>query len=126
MGITKSNSFEDLQVWQKSYQLSIDIYRAFQNIKDFNFRSHIFKTAISIPSNVAEGFERRHNKEFIQFLNIAKGSGGELRTQLFVALDLSFIDQEKANDFINRSKEVSSMLSGLIKSRKGFEKKKIR
>ncbi|GAB6282455.1 MAG: hypothetical protein STSR0008_12010 [Ignavibacterium sp.] len=66
--------FEDLIVWQKSFNLSIEIYRLFKDSLDFGFKDQICRTSLSIPSNIAEGFERESNKEFISFLQIAKGS----------------------------------------------------
>src|SRR5271169_7252114 len=87
--------FEDLNVWQDARQLVVAVYsvskvRAFN--QDFGLRDQIRRAAVSTMSNIAEGFERGSRKEFIQFLNIAKGSNGEARSQLFVALDQGYVD----------------------------------
>jgi four helix bundle protein len=81
-------SFEDLEVWQRGCRLTVDIFKAFRICKEFTFKDQIQRAALSIPSNVAEGAERGSNKDFAHFLNIAKGSCGELRTQLYIARKL--------------------------------------
>lgn len=78
------NKFEDLHVWKEGMQLTIQLYRGLDNCRDFGLLDKIQRAATSIPSNVAEGFERDSNKEFIRFLYIAKSSAGELRTQLYL------------------------------------------
>lgn len=119
----KNDRFEDLEVWKKSYSLCTDIYKAFKNCNDFGFKNQITRSSLSIPSNIAEGYERKHNKEFMRFLHIAKGSAGELRTQLNIAIDIEYIAKKKGMELFERSEEVSSMLAGLIKSRSKFEEK---
>lgn len=113
--------FENLIVWQKSKELCVDIYKHFNESKDFGFRDQITRSSLSIVSNIAEGFERESNKELIRFLYIAKGSCGELRSQLIVAKEISFIDQETAEKLINQAKEISYMLNSLIQTRKNFK-----
>ena len=78
--LNKIQKFEDLNVWKESVKLSVNIYKALKNCKDFGLRDQIQRSAVSIPSNISEGFDRKGNKEFIQFLYIAKGSCSELRT----------------------------------------------
>jgi four helix bundle protein len=82
----------------------------------FNPPDGIFFKVISVPSNIAEGYERNSSKDFIRFLNIAKGSIGELRTQLYISKKLSYLDENISTELLNKSKEISAMLSGLIKS----------
>ena len=77
--------FEDLEVWKNAMQLVVVIYAEFKENKDYGFKDQIQRAAVSIPSNIAEGYERQTNKEFIQFLYIAKGSSAELQTQLYIA-----------------------------------------
>ncbi|MBI4746445.1 MAG: four helix bundle protein [Deltaproteobacteria bacterium] len=112
--------FEDLDVWKKAFQLSVEIFKAFKDCRDFGFRDQITRASLSVPSNISEGYERDSNKEFIRFLYIAKGSCGELRTQLCIALEIGYLEKDKCNAFIERAKEISSMLSGLIQKRKSF------
>ena len=108
--------FEKLEVWRKGSRLAIDIYRAFSECRDFGFKDQICRAAVSVPSNTAEGYERNSPGDFIRFLNIAKGSIGELRTQLYIAKELDYLDKENFQDLLKRSREISAMLSGLIKS----------
>jgi four helix bundle protein len=110
------NGFEDLEVWKKSCRLTIEIYRAFSQCKDYGFKDQIQRSALSVPSNIAEGYERNSPQDFIRFLNIAKGSIGELRTQLYIAKELSYLEKALANELLTKSKEISAMLTGLIKS----------
>jgi len=114
----KFEKFEDLNVWKEAITLAIDIYKNFRNCKDFGLRDQVQRSAVSIPSNIAEGFERNSNKEFIQFLYIAKASCGELRTQLYIAKETSLLDQKTGNLFIERTKKISAMLFKLIQTRK--------
>jgi four helix bundle protein len=80
----KVKSFEDLTVWKEAMQLVVSIYTEFKNNTDYGFKDQIQRSAVSIPSNIAEGYERQSNKEFIHFLFIAKGSSGELQTQFIL------------------------------------------
>jgi four helix bundle protein len=106
-------SFEDLEVWQRGCRLTVDIFKAFSNCKNFSFKDQIQRAALSIPSNVAEGAERGSNRDFAHFLNIAKGSCGELRTQLYIARKLAFLAKPEFERLVAESKEVSAMLEGL-------------
>jgi four helix bundle protein len=112
--------FEDLEVWKKAYTLSVNVYKTFLSCKDYSFKDQITRSALSIPSNVAEGFERQTNKEFIRFLYIAKGSCGELRTQLYIAIEIDYISSEEGTELIKTAEEISYMLNGLIQKRKTF------
>jgi four helix bundle protein len=109
-------SFEDLDVWQRSCRLTVDVFQAFADCKNFSFRDQIQRSALSVPSNVAEGSERGSTKEFAHFLNIAKGSCGELRTQLYIARRLDFIAKTTFEALLQESKELSAMLEGLRRS----------
>lgn len=101
-------------MWQKAKTLAVDIYTLFAEHKDFGFRDQIQRAAVSIMNNIAEGFERRSNNEFKQFLYIAKGSCGELRSMLILAKELKKLPD--ANTVADSAEEVSRILSGLIKS----------
>jgi len=76
--------FEDLEVWKRAARLSAEIYKELKGLKDFGFRDQITRLGLSIPSNIAEGMERESLKECTNFLSYAKGSCGELRTQIFI------------------------------------------
>ncbi|EKB48322.1 four helix bundle protein [Cecembia lonarensis] len=116
-------SFEDLGVWQRSFKLAVDIFEITKHDKNYVVKDHLVKTALSVPSNIAEGFERSSNKEYIRFLDISKGSSGELRTQLMFAQAVNIIEFSKADEMITECKEVGKMLGGLIKSRKQIQKR---
>ena len=107
--------FEDIIAWQKSKELAVLIYAIFKNNRDFGFRDQIQRAAISISNNVSEGFERRSNKEFKQFLYIAKGSCGEVRSMTYIAFELKFILKEEFEKIYSLSLEISKLLSGFIK-----------
>ncbi len=81
----KIEKFEDLIVWQEAKALATKIYGELKECRDYGFRDQLQRSSVSIASNIAEGFERRSNKEFIQHLYVAKGSCSELRTQLYIA-----------------------------------------
>lgn len=114
--MAKFETFEDIIAWQKSKILVLNIYSIFSAIRDYSFRDQIQRAAVSVMNNTAEGFERKGNKEFAKFLYIAKGSCGEVRSMLYLALDLKYIDKVKFDNLYNQSMEISKMLSGLIKT----------
>lgn len=113
-----SCSFEDLEVWQKSCRLSVDLYKLLQNCKDYGLKDQMCRASVSIASNIAEGSERGSNKDFVCFLNIAKGSAAELRTQFYIAVEIGVISKDKLKEFVNRVKSISQMLQALINSLK--------
>ncbi|PYK89185.1 MAG: four helix bundle protein [Verrucomicrobia bacterium] len=84
-------SFEDLEVWQRGCRLAVDVFQTFASCRNFTMQDQVQRSALSIPCNVAEGYERNTNKEFVRFLNISKGSSGELRTQLYISRKLDFL-----------------------------------
>jgi len=110
--------FEDLNVWKEAMRLSVDVYKVLNKCKDFGLRDQMQRASVSIPSNIAEGFERESNKEFIRFLFIAKASCGELRTQIYLAQELNIIDKNNSEELLEQTKKVSAMLYKLIKTRK--------
>ncbi|MGH7870850.1 MAG: four helix bundle protein [Candidatus Binatia bacterium] len=110
-------NFEDLEIWKDARHLTREIYSlsmAPKFSKDFALRDQMRRAAVSIMSNIAEGFERGGNQEFVQFLYIAKGSCGELRSQLFVALDQEYVDQKIADNLLIILKRLSVMVKHLI------------
>jgi four helix bundle protein len=118
MDNNKIEKFEDLLVWQEGVKLSTEVYNLLKKCTDFGFRDQIRRAAVSVPSNIAEGYDRQTNKEYIQFLFIAKGSCAEVRTQLYVAINVGIIPKENAEPLIETTKKISAMLSKLIKTRK--------
>jgi four helix bundle protein len=117
--------FENLRVWKKSAQLSSEIYIKLMNLKDFDYRSQITKSALSISSNIAEGFERKTSRDCIRFLYYAKGSCGELRSQIYIGLKINYIDATDGKRWLKETENISYMLSGLIRTRKNFNTKKL-
>jgi len=107
--------FEDILVWQKSRDFSLEIYNNFSGIRDFSFRDQIRRAAVSVMNNIAEGFERKGDKEFRKFLYISKGSCGEVRSMLYLALALDYIKEDAFKILYEKSLEISKMLSGFIK-----------
>lgn len=108
--------FEDIIAWQKAKELTKSIYKKFEACRDFGFKDQIQRAAVSIMNNIAEGFERKTNKELGNFLFIAKGSCGELRSMLYLALELDYIPKQEYEKLNNLSLEISKITSGLIKT----------
>jgi four helix bundle protein len=110
-------NFEDLNVWKEARQLTQEIYRMTKTekfFKDFSLRDQIRRAAISIMSNIAEGFERGGNQEFCQFLYVAKGSCGEVRAQLYIALDQDYVPHAEVDQLTNSYQRLSGMISNFI------------
>jgi four helix bundle protein len=115
----KSEAFEELMVWQKSIILVTAVYQVCQSssiCKDWGLRDQMQRAAVSVPANIAEGYERDSKKELIHFLRIAKGSAGELRYLLRVASSLKYLDQEAADSLIRSISEISRMLRAMANS----------
>ena len=110
-------NFEDLEIWKEARRLTGEIYRLTKESKlskDFDLSRQIQSAAVSIMSNIAEGFERGGNQEFTQFLYIAKGSCGEVRSQLYVALDQSYATQKTCEELTKSFRRLSIMISNFI------------
>src|SRR5918996_1828423 len=109
--------FEDLEVWQEARYLTQTIYRvtrAKKFSKDFSLLHQIQRAAVSVMSNIAEGFERGGNQEFIQFLYVAKASCGEVRSQLYVALDQGYLGKTESEESIVAFRRLAGMIGNLI------------
>ena len=107
MGANNYRRFEDLNVWKKTAKLSVEIYRTLKFLKDFFFLDHISKTSLSIFSNIAEGFERRSHKESIKFLIHGKGFCGELRSQIYIGIEIDYIDLKIGERWIDKTCKIS-------------------
>ena len=101
--------FEDLEVWQESMNLATEIYNILNSLNDNVLKQQIQKTVVSVPSNIAEGFDRQSNREFIQYLYISKGSCSVLRTQLYLLRDLGLVDINQVNSYIENTRKISAM-----------------
>ncbi len=112
----KIERFEDIIAWQKAKLLCVEIYKHFENSKDYGFRDQIQRASVSIMNNIAEGFERKSNKEFRFFLYVAKGSCGEVRSMLILAQELNKINKDQGQPLQVLAEEISRMISGLIKT----------
>ena len=123
--------FEDIQAWQRARQLANAIYDAGEQhpfSRDFALRDQMHRAVISVLSNIAEGFERDGSAEFNQFLSAAKGSAGEVRAQLYVALDRRYVDEPTFQHLRSLAEEISRMLTGLMQylQRAGYKGLKYR
>ena len=112
--------FEDLEVWKKAARLSAQIYKDLSGLKDYGFKDQITRSGLSVPSNIAEGFERESQEESLTFLSYAKGSCGELRSHIYIGMDIGYIERDIGKNWLRETNEISSMLSGLMKTRRGF------
>ncbi|MCW3085738.1 MAG: ribosomal protein [Bacteroidetes bacterium] len=124
--MSKIEKFEDLKVWQKAREVNLHIYKLSNKgtfSKDFGLRDQIRRASVSTLSNIAEGFERNGNKEFSQFLSIAKASAGEVRSQLYIAKDLEYITEEEFSSIIEGLLSISRMINGLMSYIKTTEMK---
>ena len=116
MGVFKS--FEEITSWQKSRLFNKRIYEITENVgfkRDFDLVRQIRRASISISSNIAEGFERNTDKEFIYFLYVSKASAGEVRSHLYLALDLNYISKIEFDELYLNVTDISKLISGFIK-----------
>ncbi|MCW3804007.1 four helix bundle protein [Plebeiibacterium marinum] len=111
----KIDKFEDILAWQKAKCLTVEIYQEIKGINDHSFKDQLQRASVSIMNNIAEGFERKSNKEFKYFLFVAKGSCAEVRSMLHLASELKIIQSDKSDQLLLKSIEISKMLSGFIK-----------
>lgn len=112
-------SYKDLKVWQKSFELCKKIYRVsrgFPADERFGLVAQVRRAAVSVPSNIAEGHSRDTTRDYVRFLWLARGSLGEIETQLMLARDLQFVRPEEVDSVLSSLDEVGRMLRGLIRS----------
>jgi four helix bundle protein len=113
-------SYEDLQVWKRAARLSANLYRETRELKDFGFRDQLTRSGLSVPSNIAEGYERDGVAETARFLSIAKGSAAELRTQVLIGIEAEYLERTKALAWADEAKQIGKILGAL---RKRYRKK---
>lgn len=111
--------FEQLDVWKRASRLACDVYKALKDSRDYGLKDQMTRASVSIPSNIAEGEERESQAESARFLYFAKGSAGELVTQIYIAVEIGLIEKQQGGLLIIEAKEISAMIAALIKIRKG-------
>lgn len=111
----KIEKFEDIDAWKEARMLLKEIYNAFSHIKDYSFRDQIQRATLSIMSNIAEGFDRGSNKEFTQFLVIARGSVSEVRSLCYAALDIGYIQKSKFDEISESCLKITNLLNGFVR-----------
>lgn len=112
------DTFENLEVWRDAIELAARVYELFRECRDFSFRDQIHRAAVSISNNIAEGYERDSNVEFIRFLFIAKGSCGEVRSQTYVAHRVKLLSNDDSAQLIADAKRLSKRIMKLIQARR--------
>jgi len=108
--------FEDIIGWQKAQDYAVEIYATFGQLRDFSFKDQLCRASISVSSNIAEGFDRQSNKEFVRFLYIALGSCSETKSLLYLAHRLTYCDNKDQNSLLEKANEISRIIHGLINS----------
>jgi len=124
--MSKVTRFEDLITWQKARELThiiLALTKSSEFSRDYAFKDQLCRAVISVPANIAEGFERDGNREFVKFLSIAKGSAGEVRSLLYLALDFGYISSEQMDEALVLSLETARLIGGLIRYIQGSNKK---
>jgi four helix bundle protein len=112
----KIKKFEDLLVWQKAVELTVDLYACLEKVNDFGFKNQIQRASLSISNNLAEGFERGSDRDFKRFLFIAQGSCSEVKSMLYVGVRLKYIRTDSYIELNQRVEEIGKMLFGLSNS----------
>ena len=112
----KIKRFEDVIAWQKAQYLAVEMYHIFGRLQDFSFKNQILRAVVSVSNNIAEGFERKSNKEFSQFLYVALASASEVKSMLYLAERLEYVSPEQRNKYLEHCSEVSRLIRGFINS----------
>ena len=116
--------FEDIESWKEARKLVKEVYGIFAACRDYGFRDQIQRASISIMSNIAEGFDRGSNKEYVQLLTVARGSASEVRSLSYAALDVGHIDQKIFETVQSRCTAISNLINGFIKYLRTSSRKK--
>ena len=115
----KIKCFEDLHIWQKAVEFARDIYMITERDglkRDFGMKGQVRDAAVAISTNIAEGFERRSRKEYLNFLNIAKASAGESRSLIYVAREVGYLETNEAEDLLGKARFLSGSISNHMKA----------
>jgi four helix bundle protein len=116
--------FEDIESWKEARALVREIYILFAKCTDYGFRDQIQRASISVMSNIAEGFDRGSNKEFIQFLVIARGSVSEVKSLAYAALDIGYLSRNDFENVVNRCDCLANLVNGFIRFLRNTDRKK--
>ncbi|WP_054693745.1 four helix bundle protein [Geotalea toluenoxydans] len=119
----KIERFEDIESWKEARILVREVYRCLSVCNDFGFKDQMQRAAISVMSNIAEGFDRASNREFIQFLVVARGSASEVKSQAYAALDIGYLDGDAFKAIIFRCTAITNLINGFIRFLKTSERK---
>ena len=111
-----SSNFENLDVWKKSCRLTVKLHDLLKDSTSFWIKDQMLRSALSIPSNIAEGCDRNSSAEFLRFISIAKGSAAELRTQIYIAIQIRLIDKENGKNIIDELVTLTKMMQALKNS----------
>ena len=112
---------EKLDVWKRACRLSVEVYTYFKDNKDFSFKDQITRSSLSVSSNIAEGMEKESIKENLRFIEIAKGSTAELITQIYIGIEILYIEKETGFTWTKEANEIIKMLNGLKKNLRSKE-----
>ncbi|GAA4875151.1 four helix bundle protein [Ferrimonas pelagia] len=107
--------FEKLEVWQRAFHLSCELYKRTDRLRDLALRSQLTRSGLSVPSNIAEGMARRSDKDKLRFLDIARASLAELRTQAIIGAEIQYLETDFSNFCVAETRELGAMLTGLMK-----------
>lgn len=106
--------FTDLEVWKRGCRLTVKVHEALATTREYGFKDQVTRAALSIPSNVAEGYDRGSTAEYIQFLNYAKGSCAELRTQLYIGMKIGVVEKAQSSELIDEAAQITRMLQSMV------------
>ena len=108
-------SLEDMDVWKRASRLLVNIYRQLANLRGYGFKDQVTRLGLSITGNITEGFGRDTGKDKRNFLNYAKGSRAELRTQIYIGIEIGYVSREAGNNWVKETSSMSAMLTSLMK-----------
>ncbi len=108
------DTFQGLEVWRRGCKLCVTLYGLMSKCRDFGYKDQVTRAALSIPSNIAEGYERGSRKDYARFLDMAKGSCGELRTQLYIGIEAGLVEREQAAQCLDEAGQITRILQRII------------